>query len=233
MPAPPCLIRIPSYPAPLPVISSFQSPRSSSRPTGFHRQSPRHPTRRAGRMLASHVVPFMSARRGIIHALATHPIAHRLACLLATLPLPITIPGGSPPVGSDCVALVVACSAIPIRPSVPLPFAPLNRHGGRGERRGVVCLLDGSVPFPSGSPASSIAYGRGTKAISFCVLSLWIVWIACPPSYDCRAILPLSARVVIWSGLDQARSFPRLLRIPCGFVFFPQIAPSRSSCRCA
>lgn len=51
--------------------------------------------------------------------------------------------------------------------------------------------------------------------------------IACPPSYDCRAILWRSMRVVMGLGLDQARSFPRLLRIPCGFVSFrPFPAPS-------
>lgn len=54
-------------------------------------------------------------------------------------------------------------------------------------------------------------------AIAFIV---WALLIACPPSYDCRAILRLSARVVMRSGLDQAQSFPRLLRIPCGFVSF-------------
>lgn len=52
-------------------------------------------------------------------------------------------------------------------------------------------------------------------------------WIACPPSYDCRAIPRRLVRVVMGSGLDQARSFPRLLRIPCGFVSFrPFPAPS-------
>lgn len=64
--------------------------------------------------------------------------------------------------------------------------------------------------------------GMGTEAISFCVLSLWIVWIACPPSCDCRAIPRLIVRVVMWSGLGRVRLLPRLFRIPCGFVFFPR-----------
>lgn len=61
-------------------------------------------------------------------------------------------------------------------------------------------------------------------AIAFIV---WVLLIACPPSYDCRAIVRLPARVVMRSGLDRVRLLPRLLRIPCGFVSFPYIAPSR------
>lgn len=34
-------------------------------------------------------------------------------------------------------------------------------------------------------------------------------------------------RVVMGSGLGRIRLFPRLLRIPCGFVFFSSIAPPR------
>ena len=57
-------------------------------------------------------------------------------------------------------------------------------------------------------------------AIAFIV---WVLLIACPTSYDCRAIPRRSMRVVMGSGLDQARSFPRLLRIQCGFVSFAQL----------
>ena len=55
-------------------------------------------------------------------------------------------------------------------------------------------------------------------------------WIACPSSYDCRAILRRPVRGVIWSGLDQAQSFPpptsyplrlRILSIYCPFPFAP------------
>ena len=49
LPVPPCPHQ--SFPllGLLPMMSSFQSFRSSSRPTGSHRQSPRFSTRRAGR----------------------------------------------------------------------------------------------------------------------------------------------------------------------------------------
>lgn len=61
-------------------------------------------------------------------------------------------------------------------------------------------------------------------AIAFIV---WVLLIACPPSYDCRAILWRLVRVVMGSGLDRVSSLPRLLRIPCGFVSFrPFPAPS-------
>lgn len=60
------------------------------------------------------------------------------------------------------------------------------------------------------------------------------VLIACPPSYDCRAILWRLVRVVMGSGLDRVRSLPRLLRIPCGFVSFrpfPTPSPRAASSR--
>lgn len=59
-------------------------------------------------------------------------------------------------------------------------------------------------------------------AIAFIV---WVLLIACPSSCDCRAILGLSVWVVMWSGLNRVRLLPRLLRIPCGFVFFPHNCP--------
>lgn len=112
-----------------------------------------------------------------------------------------------------------------IRPSVPLPSAPPNRHGERGERRGGLIPMLGVV-IRSACPFNCV-WSDGTTAISFCVLSVWIVWIACPPSYDCRAILRRLVRVIMGSGLGRVRLLPRLLRIPCGFVFFPTIAPPR------
>lgn len=56
-------------------------------------------------------------------------------------------------------------------------------------------------------------------------------WIACPPSCDCRAIVRRAMRVVMGSGLNRVRWFPRLLRIPCGFVSFAPIVPSRCPSR--
>lgn len=52
-------------------------------------------------------------------------------------------------------------------------------------------------------------------------------WIVCPSSCDCRAILRRAMRAAIGSGLGWVRLLPRLLRIPCGFVFFAPVAPFR------
>ena len=79
---------LPLHGTPL-VMSSFQSPRSSSRPTGSHRPSPRLSTRRAGRgcLLG---LRGLSCPHAVVCFLviASHPDAHRLACL-PRRPMPI------------------------------------------------------------------------------------------------------------------------------------------------
>lgn len=100
---------------------------------------------------------------------------------------------------------------------------PIDTRNGENDGEG--CLLDGVglVPVWFACLFDCVWYGMAT-AIAFIV---WVFLIACPSSCDCRAIPRRSMRVVMWSGLDQARSFPRLLRIPCGFVSFrPFPAPS-------
>ena len=161
-------------------------------------------------------MPFVSARRDIIR----HRFSLRRrssSCLLA--PSPLTVGSG----GSRAYLLGYQSA-----PFVPLPFAPPHRHGERGERRGglLSCLM-----WMSGLPIPSIVLDKGTAAISFCVLSLWIVWIACPSSYDCRAIPRRSMRVVMGSGLGRVRLSPRLLCIPCGFVSFHQLPRPVAPCR--
>ena len=103
-----------------------------------------------------------------------------------------------------------------IRPSVPLPSAPPNRHGERGERRGGLIPMLGVV-IRSACPFNCV-WSDGTTAISFCVLSVWIVWIACPPSYDCRAILRRLGRVSV-----EFDYFPACFVSPAALYSFPQL----------
>ena len=172
-------------------------------------------------VLASNAMSFMSARRDIIRPrFSSHYSSPRL--LAARRPMPINTVGVSVSrrLTTGMAAAAPIYSAIQSVPSVPLPSAPPNRHGERGERRGGFSVLGACVR--SACPFNCVGVGDG--AIAFIV---WVLLIACPSSCDCRAIPRRSMWVVIGSGLDQARSFPRLLRIPCGFVFFSSIAPSR------
>lgn len=208
-----CLIKLP--PACSPPRGHYLCrllPARSSRPTGSHRPSPRPPTRRAGRAACFSC--------GAVHVRTMRYNPHSRyssrrrssSCLLA--PSPLT---------AVAEALLLIGSAI--NPSIRfVPVAPLNRHVERGERRGglLSCLM-----WMSGLPIPSIVLDKGTAAISFCILSLLIVWIACPPSCDCRAIVRRAMRVVMGSGLSLVRLFPLLFRIPCGFVSFAPIAPPR------
>lgn len=83
-------------------------------------------------------------------------------------------------------------SVHPLRSHTPRPIDTGN--GERDEEGLFTCLM--RVP---GLPVPSIMWDRGTEAIAFLI---WMFLIACPPSYDCRAILRRPVRVVIWSGLD-------------------------------
>lgn len=122
------------------------------------------------------------------------------------------------------------CSSInpPIR-SAPIRPAQSTRGTGRGTGR-AACLMGRSR---SRLVRLSLRLRRVWDSDGDCVYRMGVL-IACPPSYDCRAIPRRSMRVVMRSGLDQARSFPRLLRIPCGFVSFrpfPALSPRAASSR--
>lgn len=92
-------------------------------------------------------------------------------------------------------------------PRVLIRPASSTRGAWRTAGRRLPACSVGLVPVGFACPFDCV--GCGTGVISFCVLSLWIVWIACPPSCDCRAILL------------------RLERVVSGFVSFAPIAPPR------
>ena len=174
------------------------------------RPVPRHDRR--GGVLASPTVPSMSARRDIIRH--RFPSNHSSPRLLAPSP-PVhqsreRLRLSASDCGNGCCGsyLLGYQSAPSFRSHPPRPI-----DTGNGENDGAGFLvLDAVIRFAC--PFDCVGYGMAT-AIAFIV---WVLLIACPPSYDCRAIPRRSMRVVIRSGLDQARSFPRLLRIQCGLV---------------
>lgn len=134
LPVPLCLSVSSLLGTPL-VMSSFQSSRSSSRPTYPHRPSPRPPTRRAGRLTLScgafHVrTPWYNSPSFLIQSLIASP-----ACLLPHAHQSL---GSSPSIGSDCGN---GCGGSFLSARLSAPFvsfmlAPPNRHGERGEGRG-------------------------------------------------------------------------------------------------
>ena len=89
-------------------------------------------------MLASHTMPFMSARCGIIRLRFT---SNRSSPRLLA-PSPHVYQSRGRLRRSVLTAagrrLSFLSARLPIRPSVPFPFAPPNRHDKRGGRRGVV-----------------------------------------------------------------------------------------------
>lgn len=140
-PPAPCLLARPAVPHPschytarLLVMSSFQSSRSSARPTGSHRPSPRHLDTTGGEgLLASPAMPFMSARRGIIRL---RFVSRRSSPrLLAPMPITINLGGCLRLSASDCVGSrayrLVYQSAHPLRSHPPRPI-----DTGNGENDG-------------------------------------------------------------------------------------------------
>lgn len=87
------------HPFPMPAMSSFQSSRSSSRPTGSHRLSPRSSTRRAGRVACFQCGAF-HVRTMRYNSRPHFPSNHSSPRLLAPSPPYPSIPGRlSPSVG--------------------------------------------------------------------------------------------------------------------------------------
>lgn len=115
----------------VPIVSLIVSPYVSSSPL-----APSPDTPGGEGCLLGLAVPFMSARRGIIRPrFSSNRSSPRL---LACCPMPINHWGRLRRSVSDCGddCCVSYLLGYPIRPSVPPPFAPPNRHGERGERRG-------------------------------------------------------------------------------------------------
>lgn len=146
------------------MMSSFQSPRSSARPAFSSSFAPSSDTPGGEGVLAN--------RCGAFHVRT--PLYNLRPCYSSNRPSPRllapcpSITGASPSIGSDygsSRAYLLDCQSAP---SVSPPFAPLNRHGERGERRGGLfsCLVRSL-----GLPVSSIIWDRGTEAIAF------IVWL--------------------------------------------------------
>ena len=147
-------------------MSSSQSPHSSSRPACPHRPSPRPFDTTSGEgCLLGLAVPFMSARCGIIRPrFSSNRSSPRL---LACCPMPINHWGRLCRSVSDCGddCCVSYLLGYPIRPSVPPPFAPPNRHGERGERRGGLILVLGAI-IRSACPFNCVGVGGGGNCIS-------------------------------------------------------------------
>lgn len=173
-------------------------------------------------VLASHVVPFLSARRGIASPSVAPSSSHRHF----SHPACLSIPSISEPIGmcrlcgrSSRPSARLSARAIA---SCSHPPRLIDTVSGENDGASFACLRGRSRSRRVRLPLR--LRRDGMEVISFCILSLLI---ACPSSYDCRAILGRAMRVVMGSGLGLVRLLPRLFRIPCGFVSFRSFpAPS-------
>lgn len=195
------------------VMSSFQSYRSSSRPTASHRPSPRPSTRRAGSVGACFLLRclFVSARRDIIRTRfsSNRPSPRLLAC----------------PVASDCYGMRgFSClsARLSIRPSVSfLPPRLIDTRNGTNGGAGLFPVI-GAV-IRSANPFDCVGMWDGGDCVSHLdVLDCLPVILRLPGNTSAGN----TGRHGVGS-LGRIRLLPRLFRIPYGFVSFrPFSAPS-------